>query len=185
MKLHADPGPARETIRQPTAVLDLRTGRGQPQDEAPIEARLQVRPLQPVAALGTAPARPRDQMRQISVPLAICRQHHQPHPIHEPQLTADNQVQAAGLGLAMGSHNPRQGALIGQGECPVAQLPGPAHQFLRVRGRRQEGVVGAAVQLCKARKRILHHDAPENCSFIQYSSAYERVWNQHVQKRRQ
>ena len=106
-----------------------------------------------VGALGGTPPRNGDPVREVAVTAPRLRQQHQPRVrlaaarLHQPDLAADDEVQALGTRLHVRAHHAGERALVGDGERTVAERRRPLHQLFGVRGARQEAEVAAAVKL--------------------------------------
>ena len=94
-----------------------------------------------------------DELRQVAVRLAVGCEQHQLRPLRDPELGADDELDAVLLRGDVGAHHARKRAFIGDGERSVAQLRRARGKLLRVRGAAQEGEVGQAMEFCVGGKR--------------------------------
>ncbi len=123
-----------------------RGGARQPDRQAVARVHLEVAQLHRVFALGAAPARQRDQARELGVGTAVGRQQHQQQFAVEVELGADDQVQAVLARRHVGLDHAGQRALVGDRERAVALPRGLGDQLLGVRSATQEAEITDAVQ---------------------------------------
>ena len=132
-------------------------GARQPDRQAVARVQLEVAQPQRVLALGAAPARQRDQTRELGVGAPVGRQQHQQQFALEAELGADDQLQAVLARRHVGLDHAGQRAFVGDRERAVALPCGLGDQLLGVRGAAQEAEIADAVQfgvghLCQARR---------------------------------
>ena len=112
-----------------------------------IETGGDVRAFQPVVAFGRSPPPLGDERREPTVTLSILRQEDEPRSVEELRLGANDKLEAAVLGRAMGPHHTGKRTLVGQRKRRVAESLGFCQQLLGVGGASQEGEVREAVKL--------------------------------------
>ena len=117
-----------------------------PDQQAALEVEDHVPQRGPVLPLGAAAPGHADQSGQLTVGRPGGCQCHQPDAFFQGELAADKQLEVRLLCRHVGLHHPRQGALVGDGQRPVAQLRRPLHQFLGMGGTAQEAVAAEAVE---------------------------------------
>ena len=155
--LHPDPAPACELPQRPAPQgQQLRVGgmafRAQQHQTVGQCHTREIGLREMVGTFLRRAPQPGDEGAQVAVALQVLRQHDQ-HArrtvrsagLH-PKLRSQQQMQAHGLCRHMGAHGPGQTALVGQGQCPVAQRVGALHQLVRMARATQEGEVRDAAQ---------------------------------------
>ena len=140
------PPPAQAGQLQPVGPGGRVAIRGQPDQQAALEMKDHVPQTGPVLPLGAAPPGHTDQPRQLAVGGPRRRQGHQFYPLFQGEFTADDELEAQLPGRHVGLHRARQGALVGDGQRPVAQRRGLLHQLMGVGGAAQEAVTAQAVE---------------------------------------
>ena len=143
-ELDADPQAPREALAQPPAVLrsccgsGVRPARGSQIEQTSVEGVLEIRALEPVAALGAGAPRAADQTAHRAIARPIGCQHHELEPIGAVELRADDQRQLVALGGDVRAHHARERAFIGERERAIAQALGLGDQFLGLRSAAQK-----------------------------------------------
>ena len=154
MQLDCDPKSAGKPCRKPRHLRSQRQPwlaigrhrRWNHDHQAPRQPVVQVIANEVVFTLLRTPPPLGDQGRQVAVALAILRQQHQLRPVGEPDLAADDQMQAVLLRPLVRPHDARERAFVGDGERRVAELRRALGQLIGVRGPAQEGEVADAVE---------------------------------------
>ena len=145
-QLDGQPQAPCEALTQPCAFFHAGRGSRQPQQQAVLEAALEVGTRQGVAALGGRPAAARDQTAQGRITGPGGGQGDQPRAIGQCDLAAEDQRQAVVPCCDVGPDRAGHGTFIGDRQGGVAEFRGAHDQFLRVRGTPQEGEMAQAVQ---------------------------------------
>lgn len=150
----ADPQTLWKQGLQEAAIGFMASRAGKPDAQAfPQGGIPQVRPFEAVVALVGLLSCPGDQAAEAGISHAIRAQQQEFQAIGQGELAADDEVKGVLPGRAVGTHDPRHGAFIGQRQRAIAELSGARHQFLGMRGAFQEAEVGEAVQFRKSDMR--------------------------------
>ncbi len=126
----------------------------QPDQQAAFQVEDHIPQGCPVLALGAASPGHADQARQFAVGGPARRQCHQPDTFLQVELAADNQFDTQFLRRHVGFHHTCQRALVGHGQCGVAQGRGPLHQFMGMGGAAQEAVATETMEFGVAQHRL-------------------------------
>ncbi len=146
---HAEPQALREKPSQcfPLAQQLFRSGRcRRPYHQAVARVEFEITQAEGVLTLGTAPARQRDQRRELRIGAPLWCEQHQRQSVIEAELAANDELQAMFACRHVGLDHPRKRAFVGDRECAVTKLRGTCDQFLGVRGAAQEGEIAEAVE---------------------------------------
>ena len=183
-QFHRDPCPVGKAVREPAGVreLQLAQGRGKGEgrrDEQRQTPRHAVRKIvlrQLIFTLVRPAPRSRDEFGEIAVAGAVGGEEDDSRigrreegggrfifplpfspfpPPMQREFRSDDEPESAFLRRSVCAHDPRERALVGDGERLVAERLGALHQLFRMRGAAQEREIGAAVQLGVGRHHVM------------------------------